>query len=400
MDIRRIPLWESRNATYMSNDLLRCVIEDQGEVTLELSALNVQGGRVNSLCIPYFRGTGSGVGSDVNQDWWKGKQSVYQAGGIYLTFPSGNEDIINTRNTYWMVRRYGSESEYGGVWRLSEMKSRAEDNRYKIQKIDLLLPGHPVLYTLNKIENTGYIELEHNISIHSMLAPPFLESGCLLNASYCDYVAFPPSLREVAFNRLRSGSHFFDLKHAPALKNNSVDLTYVPPATGSYDYIMGSIANQDQLLWTSVINPRQQLLYLSFYPSINTALGEDVYGFENIDIAMNWAGRMDTPWALFDGGTPELYSITTGAGKMDHHGAFSSLQMNRLKPGEVKFVLSGQAFTSYDNPRLNGGFYTVEKTEHGLVCKRTKSYAYIQADYDFSIIRQLASKLLKEDQPL
>ena len=30
MDIRRMSLWESRNATFMQNDTIRSVIEDQG----------------------------------------------------------------------------------------------------------------------------------------------------------------------------------------------------------------------------------------------------------------------------------------------------------------------------------------------------------------------------------
>ena len=143
LDIRRIPLWESRNATYMSNNLVRAIVEDQGEVAIELSARSIQGGYVNALSLPYFRGRGIGVLSDQNADWWKSKQSFYQAGGIYMTFPGKNEDDILFSNTYWMVRRYGSDGESGGLWRLSEMKSRQEHNRYWAGKVDLLLPGIP-----------------------------------------------------------------------------------------------------------------------------------------------------------------------------------------------------------------------------------------------------------------
>ena len=53
MDIRRIPLWEGRNATYMSNDIINVVIEDQGEVCLELSNTCISGARVNPLSLPY-----------------------------------------------------------------------------------------------------------------------------------------------------------------------------------------------------------------------------------------------------------------------------------------------------------------------------------------------------------
>ena len=61
MDIRRLPLWEGRNATIMNNGEINAVIEDQGEVMLELSNQVRSGARVNPLAIPYFRGFGSGV---------------------------------------------------------------------------------------------------------------------------------------------------------------------------------------------------------------------------------------------------------------------------------------------------------------------------------------------------
>lgn len=396
MDIRRIPLLEGRNATYMNNDLVRAVIEDQGDVVLELSAKNAQGGMVNALSLPYFRGQGAGVLSDPNKDFWKLKQDLYQAGGIYFTFPSYSEAHINTISTYWSVYRYGSQSAYGGLWRLSRMKSREECNRFSAEKLELMIPGHPVLYTLCRVTNTSDEDLQFNASFHSMLSPPFLESGCLLSTSRSTFSAFAPNLREVAFNRLKSGIKFNELKSAPALKGSSLDASYIPGPTGSYDYIMGELASSSPLVWYSVINPRQQLIYLGFAPSSSHKLGEGVKGFDNIDFAMNYAGRMDTPWALFEGGTPQLFSLTAGFGAMDHHGAFKSPERQTLSAGESKLFLSAHAFTSFDNPRIGNGFYTLEKADHGLVCKRTKSYAYIQADYDFKVIRELASRLFED----
>ena len=61
MDIRRLALWEGRYATYMSNDIFSSLIEDQGEVLLELTSRTLSGARINALSLPYFRGTGSGV---------------------------------------------------------------------------------------------------------------------------------------------------------------------------------------------------------------------------------------------------------------------------------------------------------------------------------------------------
>lgn len=396
MDIRRIQLWQSRNATYMSNDIIRTVIEDQGDIALELSAMNIQQGWVNALSIPYYRGRGSGVLSDENQDWYKLRQFTYQAGGIYFTFPSRDEERITAGGSYWLVRRYGSESEFGAVWRLSEMKSREEQARYQISKVDILLPGHPVLYSYARITNLGSLPFDFNCSVHAMLSAPFLESGCLISTSATQYAAFPPNLREVANNRLKSGIKFNDLRHAPGNKDNNVDASYIPGPTGSYDYVMGAMVKGEDLGWTAVLNPRQQLIYLTFFPSMGGAWPEDMIRFPSVDLAMNYNGRMDAPWALFEGGTPQVFSLTTGFGIMNHKGAISSAVNGTIFPGEVRTVVYGNAFTSYDNPRISNGFFSVEKADHGLVCKRTKSYAYIQADYHFSAIRQIAERLLAQ----
>ena len=94
MDIRRLALWEGRYATYMSNGEFSAVIEDQGEVAVELSALMNNGSRLSPFSLPYFRGTGSGVFSDENGSWWQQKQGLYQAGGAYFNFPDTLEERI------------------------------------------------------------------------------------------------------------------------------------------------------------------------------------------------------------------------------------------------------------------------------------------------------------------
>lgn len=398
MDIRRIPLWESRNATYMSNDLVRCVVEDQGEVTLELSAAAVQGGFLNALCLPYFRGRGLGVRSDVNADWWKSKQSFYQAGGSYFSFPSGDQERILLGNAYWIVRRYGSDGATGGIWRLSEMKSREEGNRYHASKVDMLLPGQPCLYSLVRITNTGEEDLEYNLATHSMLAPPFLESGCFINTAGATFTAFAPNFREVAFNRLRAGVPFQDLRHAPGVGAQSVDAAYVPGPTGSYDYMMGNLDLGNELGWATVVNPRLQMVWALYFPGPASKLPDGVVRMPNLDIACNLAGRMDSPWALYEGGTPQVFSLTIGGGRMDHHGAFQTPASYLLKPGETMTAIQGQALTRYENPRIGQGFYTLEKESGGLVCKRTKSYAFIPCEPDFDSILALSERLFQNGQ--
>ena len=61
-------------------------------------------------------------------------------------------------------------------------------------------------------------------------------------------------------------------------------------------------------------------------------------------------------------------------------------------------IVSGQAFTSYDNPRMSNGFYTMEKEEGALVFKRTKSYLVVPCDYGFTTVRTLSQRLFQNSQ--
>ena len=71
MDIRRLKLFNSRNAALLTNDLVQLVVEDQGGMVLEFSAKIANGGRINPHAIPSHRGTGSSVYSDENGEFWQ-----------------------------------------------------------------------------------------------------------------------------------------------------------------------------------------------------------------------------------------------------------------------------------------------------------------------------------------
>lgn len=392
MDIRRLGLWESRNATFMQNNHIRTVIEDQGEVALELSSRSIHGGIVNALSIPYFRGTGINIFSDNNYEFWKSKQSTYQAGGIYFSFPTKDEQHINANNSYWFVRRYGTEDNYGGVWRLSELKSREENNRYLLKKLDLILPSHPVLYTLIEITNLNGFSFDCIASVHAMLGSPFLQCDSIIQTSGARYIAFSPNLREVAVNQYESDIYFNELSKVPYKKGGHIDASVVPGITGSYDYIMGQVGNND-LEYITVTNPHLQLVYCLFFPGRKqTQLSDKLFPIPNIDLTMNYMGRMDVPWALYEGGTPQVYSLTIGAGYMNHHGKFDNPPQYSMLPGEKKYFVCANAFLPYENQRMNNGYYTMEKGDMSLNMKRTKSNTQFNADYKFEIITSLMEK--------
>ncbi len=390
MDIRRLSLWEGRYATYMSNGTFSALIEDQGEVVVELTSRSLSGARINALALPYFRGTGAGVISDENSEWWQGSAALYQAGGCYFTFPSFSSEHINSVNTYWTLRRYGTEEEHGGVWRLSEMKSREEGNRFRLEKVDMVLPGHPVLYSAIRVTNTGSEMLTGSASWHSMLSAPLLETGSLISSNARYWTAYALSRRESGVNRFIPGAVFDELKHAPLVRGGTADAGYVPPPTGTYDYLIGKIPDRNAIGWAAVNNPKCQLLYFTFTPHAEDG---EILALPNVDIAENYLGRMDAPWALFDGATPEIRAVTLGF----NTGPKGTANI-AIEPGQSRLLLVGNGFMSYDNPRIGLGFYSTELTDDGIVFKRTKSWALMAADHRFTAIRALAGKLFSGEE--
>ena len=390
MDIRRLPLWEGRNATIMNNGEINAVIEDQGEVMLELSNQVRSGARVNPLAIPYFRGFGSGVLSDPNGSWYSMKETLYQAGGSYFTFPYPSEDRITSNNTYWMVRRYGTEALHGGVWRLSSMKSREEGNRYELEKLDYLAPDTPFVYTLLNIRNNGDEVLDASPAMNSMLSFPFLESGDFINTNARHFTCYSRGVRELAENRFKPGVVFEDLKKAPLLSGGCADASVTPSPTGSYDYILGKIPSNERLGWITVTNPRSMSVYMSF----TTSFGDvGVYDLENVSITENYLGRIDAPWALFDGGTSQVYSLSLGFNYGPKH-----TKNFMIETGKSKVFYYADAFLGYDNPRMNLGFYTVEFIEGGILLKRTKSSIFVPADHSFEAIASVSKSLFQNGQ--
>lgn len=389
MDIRRLALWEGRYATYMSNGEFSAVIEDQGEVAVELSTLMNNGSRLSPLSLPYFRGTGSGVFSDENGSWWQQKQGLYQAGGAYFNFPDTQEERINSSSTYWMLKRYGIEDEYSALWKYSEMKSRELGNKFHLARVDVVLPENNVLYTALRLTNTGDEVLRGNPSFTSMLSFPQVETGSFINTNARYFSSYPISKRESGVNRLEPGVVFEELKKAPSAGGSTIDISIVPPPTGTYDFIIGKAPEDGDVSWISVINPLTQLLYISFTP--NTA-DEEIYAFPNVALCENYYGRSDAPWALFDGAAPEVMSLSIG-----FNAGPKGADNFALAPGESKTIYIGNAFINYDNPRMGLGFYTNTVSSSGFLFKRTKSFIDLKADTSFSAIKKISKPLFFQE---
>lgn len=415
MDIRRIPLWEGRGAAVLTNDLVRAVIEDQGAMALELSVELPSGGRVNAHAIPWFRGSGTSVYSDENRDFWRNNSLLYQKAGSYFCFPNFgaacqdgpvfHEADGYSANGYWMVERYGTDSTFGGAWMLSSLTSREAGNRWNIKKVDMLLPGHPVLYTSCTIANNGDAPLHANAAWRNTLGSPFLESGCLLNSSAEQWISVEQSLSGIN-GRIATDTLFDDLRKAPLKSGGTVDLTQITGMTGSTDFLAGAIPATSRLGWNSVLNPRQQLLYFTFFPGPAALEDGDVPLNFNYFL-MDYGGRQLTPWTLYDGGTSQIFNLGCGSGtSFLEEGIVRSVRrqtlMNRpttisLDPGEAKTVWYGSVLVPYENPRIGGNFYAVEQVVEGIIVKRTKSWAFIPADSTFHCLKTLTKTLLETE---
>lgn len=167
MDVRRLQLWEGRHATMLSNESIRSVIEDRGGMVLELSNNNASGGRVNAHPQYWFHGKGYSVASDDNHEFWRDSTLLYYLGGNFLCFPNFGPDhrvgeVYHephgwTANGLWNVVKYGTDAECGANWLLSSMKGPDSAYPFEAWKIDMLLPGHPVLYSSVTVKNTGTV---------------------------------------------------------------------------------------------------------------------------------------------------------------------------------------------------------------------------------------------------
>ncbi|MGH0052498.1 MAG: hypothetical protein ACQ5SW_03790 [Sphaerochaetaceae bacterium] len=414
MDIRRLRLWESRNATVLTNDQIQVVLEDQGGMVLELSALLSQGGRVNAHLIPYYRGTGPSVFNNENAEYWKTSPYLYQKAGSYFSFPNygpayeserGRQEQSGfTASSYWMVERYGTDPEFGGVWLMSVVRNRKE--HYLIRKIDMLLPNHPVHYTAIFISNNGSESLLANTTWNNEVGAPFLESGCVLNASAQHWTTGPEQALSGAVSRLQPNTQFDDWRKAPLKQGGTADLSEVPPSIGRTDFISGVVPRLSYLGWSSVINPRQQMVYFTFFPGPK-ALGDGEIGLNFNNFLFDYGGHTQTPWTLYPGGMSQQFSLNCGSGTNKlYAGTRGASASDRLldaettvtiNGGETKSLYYATAFAPYDNNRIGGNFYTVEQVVEGVLLKRTKSYAFIPADSTFHCIKTLAKRVLSND---
>ncbi|MCI2097804.1 MAG: hypothetical protein LKK04_07955 [Sphaerochaeta sp.] len=413
MDVRRIQLFGGRTATLLDNNLVRCVIEDQGGMGVELSAINLSGGRENSAYLSSFRSCGCSEGETEESSYWKDTPIWKHLAGSTFVFPNyGPACVVEdeplprggvTAVQDWMVQRYGTDAKSGGVWMLSSMRNRM--GGYLIRKIDLLLPGQNVHYTATSVTNQRERPIKGNAVWTNHVGAPFLETGCVVNACAKTWMTQPDWRENLGNHGFDNGVQFDDLSHIPTQGGKTLDYTVVPPPNGFTDLITGRVPRDLYVGWSSVINPRQQMLYFTFFPGpMALEEGDMPVNFNNF--LFNYGGMDETPFVMYDKGSSQSFSLDCGSGTgMLSLGLEESLKKETLMgvdtnvtipPGETRTMYYASAFLPFENPRIGLNFFTAEESEGGMVVKRTKSWAFIASDTRFSAIRRLRKELIGE----
>ena len=427
MDIRRVRIKDDEMATVLSNDLIRAVVQDYNGRLIELSAMNIHGGWVNCNKLHRFPFSKDTVDQNSKHDFSdplldklygyqvqlvKKKETniesennsnlnnIFNYDELLTKSDKLNRDendeyikaLFETNRVKWVVQRYGSDEETGGVWVLSK-NSDFRNTIWATKRLDIILPNQPVIYSALYIKNISDKAVKLNIGFDNTIAAPFLESNCVLNTGAKQWYKYEDVEKNLITERLESTNKPFSLDKAPLISGGNCDIRNVNGIIGSTDVLYAkNDLEKNSHIWFSVINPRYQLLYLTFAP------GKEIMDDIDLDLdystmVLDYGGRNQPPWSLYQGGPSNEFSMHFGA-NTSNFGKENSVEM---QPQEIKRILYARSLTTYDNPRIGNNFSSFESFNHNIVLKRTKSNVVIPSDPKFKIIKKFGDNLVKFD---
>jgi hypothetical protein len=170
---------------------------------------------------------------------------------------------------------------------------------------------------------------------------------------------------------------------------------------GKTDFITGRIKEKAELGYSSIINPRMQMIYFTFFQGPQSR-EENSIPMNFNSYALDFGGRTESPWALYNGGMSQQYSVNCASGIHNiFHGLQDTSQLLEtdttftIEPGQTRHLYYGTAFAPYENARIGGNFFSAEQQEQGIILKRTKSTAIIEADSTFAALKGLSKRVLQ-----
>jgi len=410
----------NREATVLEHDGLRVLIDDQGGMIPELSAIQGTGGDIsegsspwlNAHWLPWFR-SGSGKPFNEAEDgaFYKASLLYHAAGNFPCTpnFGGGHTvDGINmpahgwTANLPWKFRESGNSEGTG--WALSTMESPEKAMPLSFRKIDALVPGQNVHYTSVAIKNSGTADMEVTFGWHNTLGAPFLAKGARLSACADAWLTAPKGGEFDTTTRFVLETEFPNLREAPIIKGGKADISVVPGPIGFTDFAVGRVPVKAPLGWSSLVNPYLKMAYICFFTGGGAAADNDIILRFN-DLWMQYGGRFYTPWASYDGGTDFTYclgtenSIAAYAQGLEYSRRVKKIlgvpATATIPAGAEKVVRYGTLFAPYGDTALDEGVVSLEGEAAALVCKGKSGHYRFAADPGFGILKALEKKILK-----
>jgi hypothetical protein len=406
--VQRIVEAGGRNATALETGLIRVVIDDEGGMVPEFSALQDKRA-LNAHWIPQFRAnSGEAWNEKLHSAYWKSR-SLYNMAGSFPCLPNfGGAHFVEketmpaqgwTVSDCWQHEGMGvNEEEAGGAaWAVSKLSRAGCGLDLSFTKIDAVIPGSPIHYTSIRVKNNDDKPAVINAAWHSTIGAPFLQAGCRISACATRWVTPPPGGAWDETGRLALGTEFASLYKAPLALGGRCDISTVPGLIGHTDFAAGAVPDRATLGWFSVVNTAQKLVYLNFFTGPAAAAEDDiVIAFNNL--WMQYGGRSYTPWSLYDGGTDQSFclglvdSVSALAGGLEYARQTGELLENpttvTIPAHEERTLRCGSLFAPYENNILDDGITAVEAEDNALVCIKSGTWNF-PADPAFSLLKKL-----------
>ena len=414
-EVKRTKDIGNRDATVLSGERIRVVIDDKGGMVPELSR-PVNGRWANAHWNPHFRSnSGTPYDQSVHGKYWQ-VELLYELAGSFPCLPNfgppcsahGVEHPVHglTANGSWQQGPLGNGPE-GSVYAVSTIGSPVETPSLPLAytKVDLLIPGHPVHYQVIRVENRGDSARRINAGWHNTVGAPFLQAGCLLDCCARSF-AVPPRPSEFDdTGRLEPGAVFDSLERAPLRSGGTADLRVVPGMIGFTDLAAGAVPPEAETGWSGIVNPATGEVYLSFFKGPAAVSDADiVLGFN--DFWLQYGGRPFTPWANRDGGTDLSFCVgaenATGAFangleySLSHPELLGSPTTVEIGAGAVKTLYYGTLYTAFEGGVLSQGIGNVEAGRGRIVLEGRggKGTFEPEADPRFELIERIVAEIL------
>lgn len=414
LEAKRIKDIGNRDATLLSNGLVRVVIDDKGGMVPEMGA-SLPTGNLNAHWLPYFR-SNSGQDYDIGRhgDFWPA-ELLYHIAGNFPCLPNfGGECEAEgirhpahgvTANETWALQDLKALDDKA-VFLKSRLKIRNNIERYpfEFEKYDILLAHHPVHYAVLKIKNRSDKKMRSNAAWHNTVGPPFLESGCLVDAC-ADRFSAPPKGGEFDETaRLALGAEFDDLSAAPLRNGRRANLRIVPGMIGFTDFVTGCVSIETDLGWSAIVNPRLKALYLSFFKGLG-AIQENEISLRFNNLWMQYGGRGFVPWANHKDGTDTTFCLGAEnaigafanglAYALEHPQLMGHPTHFDLEIDEEKVLYYATLFTFCRDVNIQDGIDDVRAEDRKIaVIPRAKGRSMlIDADPGFETIEEMVRQL-------